>query len=152
MILNFYTTIIISMMMLSVSLGYYSSKAKDYHQALFYQESKELQNSLQELLDEEGSAVFKTALNTNKYTCYTYSTAPSEGFCSMKITTWYAKFKKARYVTTNRLAATTCQDGSTSFELILTNSSLPDNSQSFYFRGCRYGTSGLFKYNQSTSI
>lgn len=152
MILNFYTIIIIAMMALSVSLGYLSSKAKDYHQALFYQESKELKDDLQRLLDEEGSAVFKTALNTNKYTCYVYSTVPTEGFCSMKITTWYAKFAKSRYTTINRMAATTCSDGSTSFDLILTNNSLPDNSQSFYYRGCLYDSPGLFKYNQSTSL
>ena len=145
-------TLLIVAAMLIGSTGYYIKCHQNYNEVRFIAESKDMVKGLDDTLALVGSSIFKTALNTNGYTGNTYSTVPSEGYNSMKFGTKYHWFKKAPNVSVARLAAVTCVNGATGYELTLTTSTLPTNKKSFYYKKCRYSSSGLFQTNQSTLL
>lgn len=144
------TMLIVSTMLIG-STGYYIIQKKAYDEVVFKAESQDFVNGLQYYLDKD-SVAFKTALNTNGYTCYTFTTSPAEGYCSMKFGTKYNWFKRPRNVSISRLAAVTCRDGKTGFEVKLTNSTLATSKESFYYKSCGYSEPGLFGSIQSTLL
>lgn len=145
------TTMLIVSTMLLGSTGYYIIQKKAYDEVVFKAESQDFVNGLQYYLDKD-SVAFRTALNKGYSNCNTFTTIPTEGNCAMKMGAIYDWLKISRNVGISRLAAVTCRDVKTGFEVKLTNTTLATSKESFYYSSCRYSEPGLFSPSQSSLL